>query len=185
MSRKARADVSPLDFTPIWQRSLVIDFGRIYSTDTVVIISRAPRALIRPLLLLQIFTPFVWSSLLVVAMAAGIALRRLMIARQAVQKETSQGMFSYCLATFSIFVYQSSTVWPSWLGGRLVGGSLMLAAVVVGSLYSGSITAFLTIPSKSSPINSLEEMLERNIVPAIRMLSSPYSFFLVGITCHF
>lgn len=54
-----RADVSPLDFTPIWQRSLVIDFGRIYSTDNVVIISRAPRAFIKPLLLLQIFTPFV------------------------------------------------------------------------------------------------------------------------------
>lgn len=48
-----------MDFTPIWQRSLVIDFGLIYSTDDVVIITKAPGTYIKPLLLLQIFTPFV------------------------------------------------------------------------------------------------------------------------------
>ncbi|XP_050740029.1 glutamate receptor ionotropic, delta-1-like [Eriocheir sinensis] len=108
-----RADVSPLDFTPIWQRSVVIDFGRIYSTDDVVIISRTPRAFVRPLLLLQIFTPFVWASLVAVAIAAGLALSILVKAREVtLHKEGSKGTFSYCRATFGIFVYQSKSRAP-------------------------------------------------------------------------
>ncbi|KAK7024267.1 hypothetical protein SK128_007751 [Halocaridina rubra] len=51
-------------------------------------------------------------------------------------------------------------------------------ALVCASLYSGSITAYLAIPSRSQAINSLEDVLDRKVIPAIRLLSSPYSFFL-------
>ncbi|KAK4325180.1 hypothetical protein Pmani_004217 [Petrolisthes manimaculis] len=183
---QGRADVSPMDFTPIWQRTLVIDFGLIYSTDNVVIISRAPRIFIRPLLLLQIFTPLVWVCMVVLVMGVGVMLgglgnithHTLLHGEQHTTTTNTKGVASYCLASFKIMVYQNSDWWPRRGGSRVVSGVLMLVAVVVGSLYRGSITAFLAIPSRSSPINSLEELLESRLVPAIRRLSSPYSFFL-------
>ncbi|KAK3879441.1 hypothetical protein Pcinc_015991 [Petrolisthes cinctipes] len=179
---QGRADVSPMDFTPIWQRTLVIDFGLIYSTDNVVIISRAPRIFIKPLLLLQIFTPLVWACMVAIVMGVGVMLGGLGNIRRhhtLLQGEyTTKDVASYCLASFKIMVYQNSDWWPRQGGSRVVSGVLMLVAVVVGSLYRGSITAFLAIPSRSSPINSLEELLESRLVPAIRRLSSPYSFFL-------
>ncbi|XP_071519164.1 uncharacterized protein [Panulirus ornatus] len=168
-----------MDFTPIWQRSLVIDFGLIYSTDNVIIISKAPGIFIKPLLLLEIFTPFVWACLLVIAVVAGMVMGGLMWARAALMGgEQRRGTLAYCTAALKIIVFQSSVVWPRWFGSRLVSGTVMFLAVVVGSIYSGSITAFLAIPSRSEPINSLEELLKRQVVPAIRRLSSPYSFFL-------
>ncbi|XP_063860096.1 uncharacterized protein LOC135100764 [Scylla paramamosain] len=44
----------------------------------------------------------------------------------------------------------------------------MLVALCIGSVYSGSITAFLVIPFRSTPINSVEEMLDSDVIPCGR-----------------
>ncbi|XP_068232341.1 glutamate receptor-like [Palaemon carinicauda] len=178
-----KADVSPTDFTPIWQRTLVIDFGLIYGTDPVVIISKAPSVYMKPLLLLEIFTPYVWLCIVVIGLVAGVSIGALMKIKQKLghpSANTVLGPLSYAATLMKILVSQASkeVCWTSWIGGQVIGGCIMFFSVVLASLYKGSVTAFLAIPFRSQPINSLEDMLRRKVIPAIRLLSSPYSFFL-------
>ncbi|XP_042235868.1 uncharacterized protein LOC121875381 [Homarus americanus] len=109
----------------------------------------------------------------------GVIVGSLMWVREGVMgKQDDVHTKSFCTSVLKILVYQSCRRWPSWSGTRMISSTIMFLAVVVGSLYSGSITAFLAIPFRSQPINSLDELLETQVIPAIRRLSSPYSFFL-------
>lgn len=49
--------MAALDFTPSWKRTEVVDFSLPIGEDMVVIISRAPAIVVKPFLLLQIFSP--------------------------------------------------------------------------------------------------------------------------------
>ncbi|XP_064080706.1 uncharacterized protein LOC135197607 [Macrobrachium nipponense] len=50
----------------------------------------------------------------------------------------------------------------------------MLMAVVIVSLYSGSITAYLAIPFRSVPINSIEDIIRSKTRPALRSKTLVY-----------
>ncbi|XP_064085835.1 uncharacterized protein LOC135200978 isoform X2 [Macrobrachium nipponense] len=84
----------------------------------------------------------------------------------------------YCWASLTIFVYQGSSWWPRGATSRLLSGVLMLIAIVFGSVYSGSITAFLAIPFRSQPVNSLDDLVATDIKPAFREGASTYNFFV-------
>ncbi|XP_066962309.1 uncharacterized protein [Macrobrachium rosenbergii] len=45
---------------------------------------------------------------------------------------------------------------------------MFLLALIVCSLYNGSITAFLVIPFKSKPINTVEDLLSAKVTPVVR-----------------
>ncbi|XP_066967794.1 glutamate receptor ionotropic, delta-2-like isoform X2 [Macrobrachium rosenbergii] len=178
-----KADVSPTDFTPIWQRTLVIDFGLAYGTDPVVIISKAPSVYMKPLLLLEIFTLDAWACIVGIGLVAGVATGALMKIKKALGHPSTGvvlGPLGYAAGYMSVIVSQpcNEDCWTPWIGGQVIGGCVMFFSVVLGSLYKSLVTAFLAIPFRSQPINSLEDMLRRNVIPAIRLLSSPYSFFL-------
>ncbi|KAK8395450.1 hypothetical protein O3P69_006243 [Scylla paramamosain] len=142
---RLKADMSPLDFSPSADRASVLDFGLTYSLDGVVILGKAPSLVSRPFLVLNIFSPLMWACLLAMTWSAGAALGVL----EEVEASLSGGdrhPLSWFTSVFKIFVYQSSRLWPRGIGGRVVSSVVMLAALIVGSLYSGFITAFLAIP---------------------------------------
>ncbi|MPC98204.1 hypothetical protein E2C01_093560 [Portunus trituberculatus] len=56
----------------------------------------------------------------------------------------------------------------------------MLVALCIGSVYSGSITAFLVIPFRSSPINSVEEMLDSDVIPCGRSKTNTVANIIVN-----
>ncbi|XP_042225477.1 uncharacterized protein LOC121868705 [Homarus americanus] len=72
--QRREADMAALDFTPSWARTAVVDFSLPIGEDIVVIISRAPSVIIRPFLLLQIFSPFVWACIIGMALMVGVVL---------------------------------------------------------------------------------------------------------------
>ncbi|KAK7072107.1 hypothetical protein SK128_011320, partial [Halocaridina rubra] len=53
---RKEADVAPLDFSPSLSRTEAVEFGQPFGEDVVVILSRAPSIVIKPFLLLQIFS---------------------------------------------------------------------------------------------------------------------------------
>ncbi|XP_037776934.1 glutamate receptor ionotropic, delta-1-like [Penaeus monodon] len=57
-------DFSPMDFTPTKESREVIDFTEWVGEDPVVIVSAAPQPEIRPFLLLEIYQPWVYLSLI-------------------------------------------------------------------------------------------------------------------------
>lgn len=60
---RKEADMSPLDFSPSYARSLVVEFGVPVSEDVLIIVSKAPSVIIKPFLILQIFSPSAWASI--------------------------------------------------------------------------------------------------------------------------
>ncbi|XP_069989738.1 uncharacterized protein [Penaeus vannamei] len=178
---KFEADIAPLDFTPVYERALVVDFSVIYNTDNVIILTKAPSVAIRPFLLLQIFSPFVWLSLFVVTVTSGAVIGWLLRARSTLGLKKELGLRSvpaYCAAALKMIIFNGSTCWPVWSGGRIVSGAIMFLAVVAGALYGGSVTAFLAIPFRTKPLNSLEDLVASDTLPAFRFGASPYNFFV-------
>ncbi|XP_050727809.1 uncharacterized protein LOC127004290, partial [Eriocheir sinensis] len=66
----------------------------------------------------------------------------------------------------STFTGQSGM--PPGASARLLASFLMLVSLCLCSVYSGSITAFLVIPFRSKPINSVQEMLDSDVIPCAR-----------------
>ena len=48
--------MSPLDFSPNLKRSHVVNIDNFISMDSVVILSKAPQKILKPFILLQIFS---------------------------------------------------------------------------------------------------------------------------------
>ncbi|XP_069996552.1 glutamate receptor U1 isoform X2 [Penaeus vannamei] len=169
--QRKEADMAALDFTPSLARTEVVDFSIPIGEDIVVIISRAPDILIRPFLLLQIFSPLSWLAILASAISVGVVTWIVGVAEAYVGGERSKGAISLTeqvVAALMIHVYQGSPARPRSPAAHLVGVTGMLVALVIGSLYCGSVTAFLAIPFRSLPVDSVEVLARSSIRPALR-----------------
>ncbi|XP_068222867.1 uncharacterized protein [Palaemon carinicauda] len=175
--QRKEADMAALDFTPNHDRTSVVEFSRPIGEDIVVIISRAPNIILRPFLLLQIYSPLSWASILGTAIIAGLVLELLVSAEGWFRPSFSRtsNLFSQLTSVLKIFVNQSCSQMPSGSASRLVATTGMLMSVVIVSLYRGSITAFLAIPFRSVPINSIEDIVRGNTRPALRSKTLVYA----------
>ncbi|KAG7161170.1 Glutamate receptor-like 47, partial [Homarus americanus] len=151
---RQEADMGPLDFSPDAQRSQVVEFGEPYSMDGVVILCEAPSILVRPFLLLNIFSPLVWACLVGVAMAAGVFVGGVVVAEARLLGSWAGGGRSVG--------GDRSRCWPRNPSGRVVSAVVMLVALVVGSV----------------PVNSAEDLVQRDMTPVFRAKTTVYNFIL-------
>ncbi|XP_068201842.1 glutamate receptor ionotropic, delta-1-like [Palaemon carinicauda] len=174
---RKEADIAPLDFTPSYDRSEVVEFGYPVGEDIVLILSKAPAEITKPFLLLQIFSLEVWACIFASALSLGIALEILVKIESILSHKSSWKTWTTRQIgnSLKIFLYQGSTHWPLGAGGRIAASSGLLIALVVGSLYIGSITAFFAIPFRSKPIDTVEELLRSSVRLAIRSKTNTYS----------
>lgn len=79
-------------------------------------------------------------------------------------KPSYNGLIQHCLKTICVILFENhrglpwdllylfcapaSTWWPEGIGSRMVGCVTMMVVLLLASVYSGSITAFLAIPLK-------------------------------------
>ncbi|XP_076055131.1 glutamate receptor ionotropic, kainate 2-like [Oratosquilla oratoria] len=75
-------------------------------------------------------------------------------------------------------VNQGGKWWPKGVGSRAITSTVMLFCLLIYALYSGSITAFLAIPFKSKPIDSMDDLADSKMIPAVRSAVSVYNFFM-------
>ncbi|KAK7071104.1 hypothetical protein SK128_013979, partial [Halocaridina rubra] len=74
------ASLSPLDFSPSWARAQVVDFSEWFSRDPVIVISQAPKPIMKPFLMLEIFSLWisdfhqVWLAIICVGIVTGFLL---------------------------------------------------------------------------------------------------------------
>ncbi|XP_064108556.1 uncharacterized protein LOC135216960 isoform X2 [Macrobrachium nipponense] len=177
---RKEADIAPLDFSPSLSRSEVVEFGITIGEDLVILLSRAPSIIVKPFLLLQIFTLQALASIVAFALGLGITLGIFVKIESSfdqsfVQKLYLPQLIANCL---KLFVYQGSDEWPIGNAGRIVTISGSLIVIVVASVYSGSITAFFAIPFRSKPIDSAEDLLASKIRPALRSKTNFYQTLL-------
>lgn len=69
----------------------------------------------------------------------------------------------------------------SWSGSCL-SSCFFLVVVTVVAVYQGYIIAFLTVPRKSQPIDSPEDLMQRldTVAPVVRKNTVYYRFIVVG-----
>ncbi|XP_068203834.1 glutamate receptor 1-like [Palaemon carinicauda] len=200
------AAIGALDFTPSASRSEVVDFTIPIGEDPTIIYSSAPVILVKPFLLLQIFSKEVWGCLTALMFVGSFALWGLGRAESEMgmeaktttstslrtnpqqwermkKKKRQASVFKYFMMVFKILVLQNfmpvTTVnnsfpptgtgfLPRGSAGRLVTALICMVALIMWSLYNGSITAFLVIPFKSKPINTVENLLASEVTPVVR-----------------
>ncbi|XP_069952102.1 probable glutamate receptor [Cherax quadricarinatus] len=172
---RREADIGAMDFMPNEKRSQVMDFSISLGQDPVVIMSRAPLTLPTPFLLLQIFSLKVWLCLVATVLLGGGFLACItFLESRAAREDQHPESLTHSTFVFKILLFQSVKRLPRGSGGRIFAVLIMVLAISVGSIYTGSITAFLVIPFRSSPINSVSELLSSDMIPTVRSGTNTY-----------
>ncbi|KAK4305192.1 hypothetical protein Pmani_022911 [Petrolisthes manimaculis] len=161
-------DIGALDFTPNLSRQEYIDFTYPIGLDPVVIISSAPHIITKPFLLLQIFSNKVWACLWATVVVGGALLGVMVKVESWISPSLSQSPTPNIPTVFKLFIYQNVGRVPPGSGGRVWMSVLLMVSLLVGSIYSGSITTFLVLPIKSLPINSIEDLLSSDVTITAR-----------------
>ncbi|XP_042882663.1 glutamate receptor-like [Penaeus japonicus] len=186
---KAEADLSPLDFSPSWARAQAVDFSEWFSTDAVIVISKAPQSLVKPFLVFEIFTLWVWFTIVVAAVITGAILwgiecfMQRALTPKTISEKSNPDMVKISLgemvtSTLKLFLMQGSQRWGFSLTGRILASCFFLVAISVVALYQGYIIAFLTVPRKAAPINSAFDLMDRlpQVKPVVRKNTVYYHF---------
>ncbi|XP_069995929.1 glutamate receptor-like [Penaeus vannamei] len=182
---EAEADLSPLDFSPSWDRAQAVDFSEWFSTDDVIVISKAPQPLVKPFLVFEVFTAWVWFAVVASAVTSGLllwgvdCLVKRAVAPKMIAKETASVSVGEMVASaLKLFVLQGNQKWGSTLPGRALASCLFLVAISVVALYQGYIIAFLAVPRKAAPINSAFDLMARlpQVKPVVRKNTVYYHF---------
>nr|XP_053656249.1 glutamate receptor ionotropic, delta-1-like [Cherax quadricarinatus] len=187
LARK-QADLAPLDLSPSWDRTQVIDFSQWMGIDNVIILSRSPHPLRQPFLLLQVFSPWVWLAILLTGVATGSvlwAMDHIVWSTQA--HRLSNGLKTpyklyetAVVSTLKLFVMQGSKWSCSSWSGRLASCWVFLAVVSLVSLYQGTVVSFLAVPRIDRAIDSALELIDRlhTVTPVVRKNTVYYEFII-------
>ncbi|MPC63957.1 Glutamate receptor ionotropic, NMDA 2B [Portunus trituberculatus] len=105
------ADIGAVDFMPNHQRKEVVDFSVAIGQDPVIIFSSAPYIIIKPMLLLQIFSPEVWACLAGAVLGGGAVLSWLRWVESSLTPTTSDmsRLPSNVILVFKMQVFQSKS----------------------------------------------------------------------------
>ncbi|XP_066960020.1 uncharacterized protein [Macrobrachium rosenbergii] len=167
---RKEADMSPLDFSPSYARSLVVEFGVPVSEDVLIIVSKAPSVIIKPFLILQIFSPSAWASIVAGGLFIELVVEFMLRTESTFDSsEKQRSTITHTLGNIlRTLVGQPCEDWPPRDGARVAITSGLFMSLVLGSLYKGFITAFLAIPFRSKPLDSAEDLLVSKTRPALR-----------------
>ncbi|XP_068204641.1 glutamate receptor ionotropic, delta-1-like [Palaemon carinicauda] len=144
----------------IGQREDIVDMSCPYYEDSLNLVSRAPQKL-NPAL--AAFTPFsfqVWILMIAVTLCMGPILKIVSMgtAFHLHKEETNHKLQVYSFNVFRSIVTQGNMIKTKFWPLRLIFICWYLVCIVVSALYSGTLTAFLAIPSYEKPIDNLNDL---------------------------
>ncbi|KAK7072106.1 hypothetical protein SK128_011319, partial [Halocaridina rubra] len=121
-----------------------------------------------------------WACIVGMALFIGITLEIMVRIESVVSPFQSQFPVPIhpLVSALKIFVYQGSKQWPIGPGSRVAACFGFFTALIMGSLYSGSITAFFAIPFRSKPIDSALDLINSDVRPALRSKTNFYQSLL-------
>ncbi|XP_076045692.1 glutamate receptor ionotropic, delta-1-like [Oratosquilla oratoria] len=179
---RQEADWGILDFSPSHERNQVAEFSIPFSWDNVVILAKAPDFVVKPFLLLEIFSPLVWAALVGAVLFGSITLWLVETAESNLDElgyRPPPPLYHRCGSVFGVYVQQTeSRVWAYGTGGRALTACILMTGIIICATYSGSVTAFLAIPFRAKAIDSLEDLAHSSVLPSVRTRVSVYNFLL-------
>ncbi|XP_076046551.1 glutamate receptor ionotropic, delta-2-like [Oratosquilla oratoria] len=176
---RKEAEWGIMDMTSTVTRSAVADFSRFLSWDPIIIMSRAPDFVQNELGLLMVFSVQVWVAVVLLLLVSALMLfilANLHSHMASSSAESPAGLGNYAFIFFAILTYQGDIRWTKTWGWREIGTCGLFVSVLIHALYCGYVTAYLAIPFRSKPIDSLEDLLASDISPVVRSRSATYQF---------
>ncbi|XP_076031174.1 uncharacterized protein LOC143019422 [Oratosquilla oratoria] len=161
------------------ERNAVVSFTHHTSTSCITFLTKTPRVIKDPFLLFQVYSWPVWLCILTFLIVSGIVLSLFWTSPAAVASSSSTTSSSSQLLPLKpskdaqrrslrdtitmvlmMAVYQGSKQEPRSTGGRTIQVSTWLVVMVVFFVYSGNLTAFLSIPKIQRPPESARELVQ-------------------------
>ncbi|XP_071535567.1 probable glutamate receptor [Panulirus ornatus] len=155
-----KADFS-LNLTPSAPRMRVISHSRIYSYDPLLIISLKPRPLPRHLALMRPFAGEVWITIIIYTSVSGVILWILESGWSRVSGHRTITFASSVFYSWGLLLEEPAAYIPPHVSGQVLVGSWLLSCVIIGTGYRSSLVAHLSVQSKSLPINTFQDLLNR------------------------
>ncbi|XP_042890205.1 glutamate receptor ionotropic, kainate 5-like [Penaeus japonicus] len=177
-------DFSPMDFTPTKESREVIDFTEWVGEDPVVIVSAAPQPEIRPFLLLEIYQPSVYLSLIVTLFFCALIIWALTRANTILlagvyMPSKVQKFTKVLLSASKTIVAQCLKDTPNELSVRIFLIMVWFMSLVVDTVYQGHITAFIAMPRYTPAIDNHEKLAKNNsVIPVTEKFSTTQTLIM-------
>ncbi|XP_042233718.1 glutamate receptor ionotropic, delta-1-like [Homarus americanus] len=139
-----------------------MDYSRVYQNDPYVILSPKPSSLPRHLSLTRPFEGEVWMSFLVCTSFMGLILWLLQKAWSWASGELGVSLVPTVFHTWGIMLLAPIPTLPTNSTGRVLIGWWLLVCVIVTTGYRSSLIAHLSVQGKYPPINSFQDLLDRD-----------------------
>ncbi|XP_069172330.1 glutamate receptor ionotropic, kainate 2-like [Procambarus clarkii] len=156
--------VGPFTITP--ERETVCDFSAVVHTDDFAIMVIRPGLTNDMSSFLRTFTPLVWLLILCSFVGVIVALAGVVWAEDKVFALCINKLLDKVALSVIQIITQQGTNWvPTADGGRFVVITWILSSFVFMSSFSGILTAMLTVPRVTIPIDSLADLVAQTHLP--------------------
>ncbi|XP_047480446.1 glutamate receptor 2-like isoform X2 [Penaeus chinensis] len=157
------ADFCAVTLSMIPARAQVIEYSICFLVYAAKFMTKLPQAMEDQFLLFKIFRWQVWCSILGFLCLSSIILTMVwgLLERENSLASTSTKHIRYAVtATFKASVYMGSSHLPKSSSARIIMTCTWLVVIMLVTVYSGNLTAFLSIPRMSRVPNTVREMID-------------------------
>ncbi|XP_071526275.1 glutamate receptor ionotropic, delta-1-like [Panulirus ornatus] len=160
MLQHHKADFS-LNLTPTPSRMKVISHSRIYTRDPFLIMSLKPKLLPRHSALLRPFTGDLWIMVIVFTSVAGVVLWLLQRTWFWVSGDRGIRLYPALLYSWGVLLQEPVTYSSTNISDQVFVGWWLLFSLVIDTAYRSALIAHLSVQSKELPINTFDDLLNR------------------------
>ncbi|XP_064086074.1 glutamate receptor ionotropic, kainate glr-3-like [Macrobrachium nipponense] len=144
------------------ERLTVTDLVRTIEADTLVIVSRKPQLLPQYLVIIRPFTLEVWVYLIISIMLWGVALWLLERTRSNMTGDKSMSLDWSIFYSWAVMLDDTPYNAPRYTSGQMLLGWFLVASLVISTVYRSALVAFLSVQSKTKPIDSFQDLVSRS-----------------------
>ncbi|XP_064077499.1 probable glutamate receptor isoform X1 [Macrobrachium nipponense] len=140
-------------------RMKVVDYSRIYVSEPIVMVMAKSRPRPPYLALIQPLKGSLWAAVVVSSITAGFVYWALHLGWKKLSGGKARSFETYIFDTWSILFEEPPPMVPENISGQLFVGWWWIYCTLIVTVYKSALIAHLSVPGKSSTIDSFEQLL--------------------------
>ncbi|XP_068238799.1 glutamate receptor ionotropic, kainate 3-like [Palaemon carinicauda] len=141
-------------------RMKVVDYSRIYVSEPIVMVMAKSRPRPPYMALIQPLQGAVWATVLLSTITAGVVYWALQLGWKKISGRKVRSLETLIFHTWSILFEEPPPVLPENISGQMFIGWWWVYCTLITVVYKSSLIAHLSVPGKSSAIDSFEQLLK-------------------------